>query len=172
MYTLLWQVAYVVEILPRERLNKTHPPSAIISMVRCWWPGDAVSSSSWYYIANSFQPGACRWRHNGQTVVTSRLHVEHVVWGGHRPDCPVAHSQFLCIDWHWMGVTFPRSTGAGKHTLIPRFMGPTWGPSGADRTRVGPMLATWTLLSGYWNRDKWLSFCRRHFRTHLYNEEV
>ena len=27
-------------------------------------------------------------------------------------------------------------------------MGPTWGPSGADRTQVGPMLAQWTLLSG------------------------
>ena len=26
--------------------------------------------------------------------------------------------------------------------------GPTWGPSGADRTQVGPMLAPWTLLSG------------------------
>ena len=25
-------------------------------------------------------------------------------------------------------------------TLIARFMGPTWGPSGADRTQVGPML--------------------------------
>ena len=29
-----------------------------------------------------------------------------------------------------------------------KFMGPTWGPSGADRTQVGPMLAPWTLLSG------------------------
>ena len=28
-------------------------------------------------------------------------------------------------------------------------MGPTWGPSWADRTQVGPMLAPWTLLSGY-----------------------
>ena len=27
-------------------------------------------------------------------------------------------------------------------------MGPTWGPSGADSTQVGPMLAPWTLLSG------------------------
>ena len=27
-------------------------------------------------------------------------------------------------------------------------MGPTWGPSGADRTQVGPMLAPWTLPSG------------------------
>ena len=28
-------------------------------------------------------------------------------------------------------------------------MGPTWCPSGADRTQVGPMLAPWTLLSGF-----------------------
>ena len=33
-------------------------------------------------------------------------------------------------------------------SLIATFMGPTWGPSGADRTQVGPMLAPWTLLSG------------------------
>ena len=31
---------------------------------------------------------------------------------------------------------------------IAKFMGPTWGPSGANRTQVGPMLAPWTLLSG------------------------
>ena len=37
------------------------------------------------------------------------------------------------------------------NTLIARFMGPTWGPSGADRTQVGPMLAPWTLLSGYYH---------------------
>ena len=30
--------------------------------------------------------------------------------------------------------------------------GPTWGPSGADRAQVGPMLAPWTLLSG-WNEN-------------------
>ena len=28
-------------------------------------------------------------------------------------------------------------------------MGPTWGPSGANRTQVGPIVAPWTLLSGY-----------------------
>ena len=36
----------------------------------------------------------------------------------------------------------------GRILLIARFMGPTWSPSGADRTQVGPMLAPWTLLSG------------------------
>ena len=33
--------------------------------------------------------------------------------------------------------------------LIARFMGPTGGPPGADRTQVGPMLAPWTLLSAW-----------------------
>ena len=32
--------------------------------------------------------------------------------------------------------------------LIARFMEPTWGLSGADRTQLGPMLAPRTLLSG------------------------
>ena len=35
-----------------------------------------------------------------------------------------------------------------KSSLIAMFMGPTWGPSGTDRTKVGPMLAPRTLLSG------------------------
>ena len=33
-------------------------------------------------------------------------------------------------------------------SLMTRFLEPTWGPSGADRTQVGPMLAPSTLLSG------------------------
>ena len=33
-------------------------------------------------------------------------------------------------------------------TLIARFVGPTRGPSWADRIQVGPMLAPWILLSG------------------------
>ena len=42
-------------------------------------------------------------------------------------------------------------------------MGPTWGPSGADRTQVGPMLAPWTLLSGSFLVYKYLQkFCTKH----------
>ena len=33
-------------------------------------------------------------------------------------------------------------------TQIARFMGHTWGPSRADRSQVGPILAPWTLLFG------------------------
>ena len=35
-----------------------------------------------------------------------------------------------------------------KITLIAKFMGPTWGPPGADRSQVGTMLVPWSLLSG------------------------
>ena len=34
-----------------------------------------------------------------------------------------------------------------------KFMGPTWGPPGSYRPQMGPMLATWTLLSGIYLID-------------------
>ena len=51
----------------------------------------------------------------------------------------------------WMGkwqtaIAHPPRWDMG--TQIARFMGPTWGPPGADRIQVGPMLAPWILLSG------------------------
>ena len=49
------------------------------------------------------------------------------------PICPVVKQMMACL----MIVA-----------QIARLMGPTWGPSGADRTQVGPILAPWTLLSG------------------------
>ena len=48
----------------------------------------------------------------------------------------------LAMFLYWACDSFP------VPSLIARFMGPSWGPSGADRTQVGPMLAPWTLLSG------------------------
>ena len=58
--------------------------------------------------------------------------------------------RFDCI-WYYSGGLHVARHGS-IHLLqilylIARFMGPTWGPSGADRTQVGPMLAPWTLLS-------------------------
>ena len=35
-----------------------------------------------------------------------------------------------------------------NHPQIARFMGPTWGPPGSCRPQVGPMLASWTFISG------------------------
>ena len=53
-------------------------------------------------------------------------------WTGH------GHDQSHNVHWR----------GCERAPLIPRFMGPTWGPSGTDRTQLGPMLAPWILLSG------------------------
>ena len=50
-------------------------------------------------------------------------------------------------DWH-SGELSGVLTCMQVATLIAKFMVTTWGPSGADRTQVGPMLAPWTLLSG------------------------
>ena len=46
-----------------------------------------------------------------------------------------------------------------SHALIARFPVPIWGPYGADRTQVGPMLAPWTLLSGWINKDINITQC-------------
>ena len=54
------------------------------------------------------------------------------------------------IYWYWgrhISHDWFVDTGTIVWSLIARFMGPTWGPSGAGRTQVGPMLAPWTLLS-------------------------
>ena len=53
--------------------------------------------------------------------------------------------------WRPWQSTTPMYGAWHQWSLIARFMGPTWGPAGAGRTQVGPMLAPWTLLSGIWN---------------------
>ena len=52
---------------------------------------------------------------------------------------------------------------SSKTSLITRLMGPTWGPSGADRTQVGPLLAPWTLLSGIVCCSVWYFQCDLRF---------
>ena len=64
-----------------------------------------------------------------------------------------------------------------KKTLKARFMGSTWGPSGAERTQVGLMVAPWILLPGKVPRCKVptdddnlviTQYSRRHRVTFLY----
>ena len=45
-------------------------------------------------------------------------------------------------------------------------MGPQWGPSGTDRTQVGPMLASWALLSGTTMKER--TAVRVEFKNKLY----
>ena len=66
----------------------------------------------------------------------------------YRADSRLAPSQWetalLCNDVSYWLCRHP----SHKTSQIASFMGPTWGPSGTDRTQLGPMLAPWTLLSG------------------------
>ena len=55
------------------------------------------------------------------------------------------------VNVHLVKPPFTLNRGSvklGLTSLITRFMGPTWGPSGADRTQVGPMLAPWVCYLG------------------------
>ena len=68
--------------------------------------------------------------------------------------------------------------------LIARCVGPTWGPSGADRTQVGPMLAPWTLhlgdltvtatliLKETWYQTVWVILCNQYYLESLIGKET
>ena len=69
--------------------------------------------------------------HGPPFVILSRW-IQDILYGGIR-----------LYSWLPLSCVFP--------CLVPqvaRFTGPAWGPSGADTTQVGPMLAPWTLQSG------------------------
>ena len=56
---------------------------------------------------------------------------------------------------------------SGQLSLRAKFVGPTWGPPGARRTQVGPMLAIWNLLPGKLNCNSH-SFTCVHMTTCAY----
>ena len=58
------------------------------------------------------------------------------------------HCYIMCHTWEYERPVVTAVGEGEMNTQIARFVGLTWGPSGADRTQVGPMLAPWTLLSG------------------------
>ena len=74
------------------------------------------------------------WRPSWKRMVGQETNLEKAT--------PTAPTQGKCF------VINLRTEGYHDATLVARFMGPTWGPSGADRTQVGPILAPLTLLSG------------------------
>ena len=57
----------------------------------------------------------------------------------------VTNYRFLWILWSSWLIRLIRRFNI---TQIAKYMGPTWGPPGSCRPQMGPMLASWTLLSG------------------------
>ena len=64
------------------------------------------------------------------------------------PSSHYQHSPLLITEKVWHAAITSAADIDVMSTLIARFMGPAWGPSGAKRTQVGPILVPWTLLSG------------------------
>ena len=91
------------------------------------WANICRINPSWEIMVD---PHAFSWNHNHA--------YNHVLW----KNTDATPSRWLLTIWL---ATLP---AVRMPSLITMFMGPTWGPTGADRTQVGPMLAPWTLLSG------------------------
>ena len=92
----------------------------------------------------------------------TNISLQAILW----PHNMQLHNSWLsdCITAIWQNCTvklfvavwyLPYDCSDHLVSHIARFMGPTWGPAGAHRTQVGPMLAPLTFLTGIW-------FCNIH----------
>ena len=83
----------------------------------------------------------------GMTYSDSKINGANMgpTWGRQDPGGPhvILLSGYVKHSCHRCACRWPYPA------LIARFMGPIWGPYGADRTQVGPMLAPWILQSGW-----------------------
>ena len=77
---------------------------------------------------------------------------------GETNGCHFADDISKCISFAknvWISIKItPKCVPVGpidnkSTSQIAKFMGPTWGPPGSCRPQVGPMLAPWSLLSGF-----------------------
>ena len=122
----------------------------------CYWVQSRNRSSHFHVCDHQFKYDTCllntslkgRWtRFNG--IVTKFLFCGSDTSAFFVINMSALYVRIVIVDdletERWQGAS--NSCNWDK-SLIARFMGPTWGPPGADRTQVGPMLAPWTLLSG------------------------
>ena len=103
--------------------------------LRAFIPHNIISNSLWYFIPIIKQYPYYTLCHLAP-VATILIHL-------------------LCLQlWsRWTNNPILELSNTAMTSLIARFVGPTWSPSGADRTQVGPMLAPWTLLSGMFHLE-------------------
>ena len=106
------------------------------------------------------------------TFVVSVVLIDVLAWLGIGTSTGTMMTEIECNIWRvyslrlgeaympqWTGSTQVQIAACGPYRAkslpksmliqIARFMWPTWGPHGSERTQVGPMLAPWTLLSAY-----------------------
>ena len=104
------------------------------------------------YFCSDCIVGGSMWRHNDVTItVLQRPHGSAL--NIRRPLLMTKSIERVTHWWWWVGNHWYVALTHYRYEtymvpLIARFMGPSWVPSGADRTQMGPMLAPWTVLSG------------------------
>ena len=71
-------------------------------------------------------------------------------WNMLQPGSDLArHDEIMAWIWFPYYCLHSGTHQSPVESLIARFMGSTWGPGGADRTQLGPMLAHW--ISAIWD---------------------
>ena len=111
--------------------------------------------------------------HNGQIILSSDIDLGQHCLGWWFVACRhqiITQNQWwLIIEavlWHrkqfWKFTWMQSVICVRRESLIARLMGPTWGPSGADRTQVGSMNFT------IWDAFKTTTTCRKYQRVDFY----
>ena len=78
---------------------------------------------------------------SGRLLEIKTISLKKSLWKCHFKILPTILSRSQCVkSLLRYRVQFP--------TQIAMFMGPTWGPSGSCRSQMGPMMTSWTVLSG------------------------
>ena len=109
-----------------------------------------IDTNAWSNLTGSV--GECV---GGFYTADKNMHILNPIQDGHN----ISDDIFKCISSMKSVSIVPVSGLTVNRPPIAKFMGQTWGPSGANRTQVGPMLAPWTLLSGattYYLNRWWL----------------
>ena len=111
--------------------------------VSCWCPGDASCQS---ININRIWPISL------ETILTHIFFffIIIIITVDVYTSAPCIQGRFTNIGIRYTWLSHGSVNIPMKASLIARFMGPTWGPSGADRTQVGPILAPWNMLYGVW----------------------
>ena len=96
-------------------------------------------------------------------------HILNICWHLYHQLFAVLTSMLLqkrpgCVAyWMWCSLSIEAPSVAitgGVASQIAKFMGPTWGPSGTDRTQVGPMC--WPHEHSYLGLYCWVIYCSRY----------
>ena len=100
-----------------------------------------VAGWYWFPVTHLLQAEITKWKLRDVTI-----HIQ-LRWG----HASVMGSQMILKIIFVRQFFFQTDSKYHQHMTaqIAKFMGPRWGPTGSCRPQMGPMLAPWTLLSGW-----------------------